>query len=136
MIPLNINTNLGLLIMRLGVGGLMLIHGLSKIAGGIGAVKYLVESAGLPSFIAYGVYVGEVIAPVMILIGLRTRIAAAIMAVNCLAAVFMYHPDGFLALNATGGWSLELIVLFLMGAVALFFTGAGRYALSRRSIWD
>ena len=136
MIQLNINTNLGLLIMRLGVGGLMLIHGLSKIAGGISTVKYLVESAGLPSFFAYGVYIGEVIAPIMILIGFRTRLAAAIMAFNCLVAVIMYHPGGFLSLDATGGWALEFIALYLIGAVALFFTGSGRFAVSRKSIWD
>lgn len=136
MIKLNINIDLGLLVMRLGVGGLMLIHGLSKIVNGIGAVKYLVDSAGLPSFIAYGVYVGEVVAPIMLLIGFRTRLAAVIMAFNCLVAMIMYHPGGFFSLNDTGGWSLELIGLYFIGAVALFFTGSGRYSVSRKSIWD
>lgn len=114
----------------------MLIHGLSKIVNGIGAVKYLVESAGLPSFIAYGVYVGEVVAPIMLLTGFRTRLAAAIMAFNCLVAMIMYHPGGFFSLNDTGGWSLELIGLYFIGSVALFFTGSGRYSISRKSIWD
>ncbi len=136
MIPLNININLGLLIMRIGVGGLMLLHGIGKIFNGIGAVKYLLESSGIPSFLAYGVYVGEVIAPIMIVIGLRTRLAAAVMALSCLVAMAAHHPGGIFSLNEMGGWSLELIGLYFIGAVALVFTGAGRYALSRRSIWD
>ena len=136
MISLNINTNLGLLIMRLGVGGLMLLHGISKIFGGIDAVKHILESSGIPAFLAYGVYVGEVIAPIMILIGFRTRLAAAVMALSCFVAAATYHPGGIFSLNETGGWSLELIGLYLIGSMALFFTGAGRYALSSRSIWD
>jgi len=136
MIPLNININLGLLIMRLGVGGLMLLHGIAKVFGGIGTVKYLLEAAGIPSFLAYGVYIGEVIAPIMIVVGLRTRLAAAVMALSCLVAAALHHPGGIFSLNDTGGWSLELIGLYFIGAVALIFTGAGRYALSRRNIWD
>ena len=98
MIKLNTNINLGLLVLRLGVGGMMLIHGLSKIIGGIGSVKYLVEAAGLPSFLSYGVYVGEVIAPLMIIFGWRTRLGALILAVNCLVAasgrICLFGGDG------------------------------------------
>ncbi len=122
--------------MRLGVGGMMLIHGLSKIIGGIGSVKYLVEAAGLPSFLSYGVYVGEVIAPLMIIFGWRTRLGALILAVNCLVAAVMYHPGGYASLGATGGWSLELVGLYFVGALVLIITGGGRHAINRRTMLD
>ncbi|MDE7134978.1 MAG: DoxX family protein [Rikenellaceae bacterium] len=136
MIKLNTNIDLGLLVLRLGVGGMMLIHGLSKIIGGIGAVKYLVEAAGMPSFLAYGVYVGEVIAPLMIVFGWRTRLGALLLAVNCIVAAVMYHPGGYLSLGATGGWSLELVGLYFLCALVLVVTGGGRYAINRRTVLD
>lgn len=56
----------------------MLLHGIAKLTHGIDFIKSV---AGV---FAYGVYVGEVLAPIAILIGFRTRIAAAVYAVNCL----------------------------------------------------
>ena len=59
----------GKLVLRLAIGGLMLFHGVAKMVNPdfmTGIVK-LVTAAGLPTEVAYGVYIGEVIAPVMIL---------------------------------------------------------------------
>ncbi len=130
------NIDLGLLILRISVGGLMLLHGISKLQHGAGFIEQVVLNAGLPSFVAYGVYVGEVIAPLLIIIGLCTRGAAAVFAFNCLVATLLVHSQTIFTLNEQGGWALELLGLYFLGAVALAFTGGGKYAVSSKYIWD
>ena len=130
------NIDLGLLILRLSVGVLMLLHGIAKLQHGAGFIEQVVVGAGLPSFIAYGVYVGEVIAPLFIILGYGTRVASIIFAGNCLVATLLVHSQDLFTLNETGGWTVELLGLFFFGAVALIFTGAGKYALSSKHIWD
>lgn len=130
------NIDLGLLIMRLAVGGMMIIHGISKLVYGVGPIEGMLEAAGLPTVFAYGVYVGEVIAPLLIILGFATRGAAAIMTFNCIVAAMMAHSGELLSLSPMGGWAVELLGLFLFGALALVFTGGGKYALSKKYIWD
>lgn len=128
--------DLGLLIIRLSVGILMLLHGISKLQHGVGPIEGIITSAGLPAFLTYGVYLGEVIAPLFIIFGFGTRLAALVLAGNCLVAALTAHPSDIISLNATGGWGVELLGLYFFGAVALIFTGGGKYALSRKYIWD
>lgn len=130
------NIDLGLLILRLSVGGLMLLHGIAKLQHGAGFIEQVVVGAGLPSFIAYGVYVGEVIAPLLILLGYATRGAAVVFAGNCLVATLLVHSQDIFTISEQGGWTVELLGLFFFGAVALVFTGGGKYALSKKYLWD
>lgn len=130
------NYDLGLLILRISIGLLMLFHGIGKLQGGLGFIQGMLEAKGLPGFIAYGALVGEILAPLAILLGFRTRIAAAIFAFNMLVAVLMVHTAQFFGLNETGGWTLELQGLYFLGALALFFTGAGKLAISSSNNWD
>ncbi|RZJ50711.1 MAG: DoxX family protein, partial [Flavobacterium sp.] len=79
------NTDLGLLVLRISIGGLMLFHGVSKILHGI---SFLTENMGA---VGYAVYIGEVLAPLAILLGWRTKIAAVIFAINCIVAIAVAH---------------------------------------------
>ncbi len=133
---MNKNNDLGLLVLRISIGVLMLLHGISKLVYGVDFIKGMLEGMGLPSFFAYGVLVGEVLAPIAILIGYRARIAAAIYAFNCVVAIAMVHSGDLFSLNKFGGWGVELLVLYLFGAVAIFFTGAGKLAVSSSNNWD
>jgi len=133
---MNISTSIGVLILRLSVGGLMILHGISKLIHGISPIEGMVEASGMPSFIAYGVYIGEVLAPLLIILGVATRASALVFAINCLVALFMAHSSHIFSLNDTGGWAVELLGLYLFGAVALIFTGGGRFAISRKHFWD
>ena len=130
------NNDTGLLILRLAIGGFMIIHGISKLFYGIGPIEGLVEAAGLPAFFAYGVYVGEVVAPLLIILGLATRGAAAVMVFNCIVATLMAHSGDIFSLSPIGGSAVELLGLYLFGALTLVFTGAGKYSLSHKYIWD
>jgi putative oxidoreductase len=108
----------------------MLLHGIGKLMYDIDFIK------GMAGVFAYGVYLGEVLAPIAILIGFRTRIAAAVYAFNCLTAIFLAHSGDIFKLNEFGGWAIELLGLYLFGALVLFFTGGGKLALSKSHQWD
>lgn len=130
------NTDLALLILRITIGVLMLLHGIGKLEHGLGFIKGLLNNHNLPTFIAYGALVGEVLAPLAMIIGFRTRIAAAIFAFNCMMAVALTQSQLVFQLNDHGAWAIELLGLYFLAAVALIFSGAGKYAVSQESIWD
>lgn len=123
--------DIGRLVLRLTLGILILLHGVAKIAGGPGGIIGMVEKTGLPGELGYLVYVGEVIAPLLLIIGLWTRIAAALIAGNMLVAVVLAHTGDLLTLTRSGGWALELQAMFFFVAVAIVLLGPGRYAVSR-----
>ena len=122
----------GKLILRLTVGVLMLLHGVAKVSGGVGGIGGMLQSAGLPSALAYGVYVGEVLAPLLVIIGFYARIGALIMVVNMLFAIGLAHMKDIFLLTKTGGWAIELQAFFLFSALAVALIGPGRYAINRR----
>lgn len=124
------NIDLGLLTLRIAVGGLMLFHGISKLFHGI---SFLTQDMGI---FGYAVYIGEVFAPLAILIGWRTRIASFFYAINCIVAIGYAHLAELFRLSEHGGYANELLMLYLLGAITLGFTGAGRYAISTKNNWD
>jgi putative oxidoreductase len=123
------NDDAGKLILRLAVGILILLHGISKLSTGIGGIAGMLTSHGLPAGVAYLVYVGEILAPVLMIIGVLTRPAAVVVVINMLFALFLAHSSQFFTLGKTGGWSLELQGMFLFGALAVAFLGAGRFSV-------
>lgn len=130
------NQHLALLILRLTLGFLLLLHGVAKISGGVEGIGRRMTASGLPEFFAYGVYVGEVIAPLLLIVGYRTRLAALVFSFNMLVAALLAHADDIFSLNDKGAWAIELIGLYFFGALALFFSGGGKYALSTSNRWD
>lgn len=132
---MNKNTALGLLILRIAVGALMLFHGIAKL-GGVSFIEGMLDEKGLPSFLAYGVYITEIIAPLLILVGYRTRLASVAYIFGLLFAVTLVHSGDLFSLNENGGWQLELLGLYLFGTLSLFFTGGGKFAVSTTNKWD
>lgn len=125
------NDDLGKLILRLTVGILMLFHGVAKIMnpGSVDFIGSALAGSGLPSILAYGVYIGEVIAPLMIIVGLYCRYGAIIVVINMVFAILLMHSGDIFALTDHGGWRLELQGFYLFGAVAIMFLGSGRQAV-------
>lgn len=118
--------DMGKLLLRLAVGGLMLFHGLSKLAQGIG---WLI---GMVGFLGYGVFLGEVVAPLLIIVGYRTRLAALVVAFDMVMAVLLVLRQSVFALKEMGGgWAIELEAFYFLGSIALFFMGAGKYRISK-----
>ncbi len=122
-----LNDNVGKLLVRLTVAGLMLFHGIGKwntINDPQGAVTMIgknLKDAGVPEFVKYGVIIGEVIAPLFIIVGLFTRPAALIMAINMVVAVCMAHRAQIFTLDEHGSYALELQSFYFFGALAIVF---------------
>jgi putative oxidoreductase len=119
----------GKLLLRLALGGLLLLHGLAKIHGGIDFVIDGVAKMGLPPVVAYGVYIGEVLAPLLLILGIWTRSAALVVVINMLAAVALVHVGDLRSLSPSGGWKVELQAFYLATALAIALLGPGRCAL-------
>lgn len=119
----------GKLLIRVTVGFLVLLHGIFKISAGVGFIAGMLAKAGLPGGIAYLVYVGEIVAPLLMIAGLYTRAAAGVVVINMLVAFGLVHMADFFALTKQGGWALELQGLYLFGALTVVLLGAGRFSL-------
>ncbi len=124
--------DVALLILRLVLGGLILVHGLSKLPPPSAFIVSVLAKANLPEVLAYGVYVGEIVAPVLLIVGVWTRLAAVLIAINMIFAVALVNLPSLFKLNESGGYALELDAIYLFTAVALVFAGAGRFSVGGR----
>ncbi len=123
--------DMGKLVLRITVAGMMLFHGVAKTIN-TGSIDYIgskLVATGLPSFVAYGVYIGEILAPLLILIGLYSRLGAAIIIINMLFAIGLSHMGDILALTKHGGWAIELQMFYLLGAICIVLMGSGKLAV-------
>ncbi len=127
------STDFTKLLLRLTVGGLMIFHGISKIAHGIDWLGPAAASAGLPEFVKYGVYLGEVIGPILLILGYHTRIGALLVAADMVFAIFIAHRHQLFSVGPGGGWAVELPVFYLLSSVAVFFLGGGKYSVGGSS---
>lgn len=109
----------GVLLLRFTVAGLMLFHGVAKLRNGLGGIESLLAGQGLPTWFAYGVLVGEILAPLLILAGIWVRPAALVMAFNMVVAVALAHPSQLLTLGRSGGYGLEAQAFFFLCSVAV-----------------
>ena len=125
--------DVGKLVLRLSVGILVLLHGISKLLNGIDGIAGMLAGHGLPSFIAYGVYLGEVIGPLLVIFGLFTRVGALLMVGNMLVALGLAHMQQLFSLGQMGGWALELQGMFLFTSVAVVLLGAGAYSVGGKA---
>jgi uncharacterized membrane protein YphA (DoxX/SURF4 family) len=120
--------DVGVLILRIGVGAAILQAGLRKAFGFDATVEYMVSGGWrLPKFAAFMVTAAETLGGIGLLLGLLTPVAAC--------AVVGAMIDAW-AVNVSGAafWSDPFNVPFLLavGAAALLFTEAGSYSLDAR----
>ena len=99
---------IGKLVLRLTVGGLMLFHGIDKFLhpGSVGFIGQKLEAMNLPAQLAYGVYVGELIAALMLVVGAFSRLGALLIVINMLVAISLMHSNALFSLSKHGGWAL------------------------------
>jgi len=118
---------LGFRLLSAVVAGLFLLHGLAKVQHGLGWVEDALPTFGLPGFLAYGAYLGEVVAPLLVISGFFVAPAALVMAANMVMAIALAHGAQLFSLNPqTGGYALELQALYLAGSLAIAFMAPGR----------
>jgi putative oxidoreductase len=122
----------GKFVVRLTVGVLMLFHGVHKVLTGIDPIKHMIAAQGLPDWLSYGVYLGEVVGPVLVIIGLLSRVGGLLIVVDMIAAIalaVLNKEVGLLGLTNFGGYILELEAFFLFSGLAVVFLGAGRFSV-------
>jgi putative oxidoreductase len=123
----------GKLILRIMLGFLILLHGIHKLTGGVDWLDGMLANEGLPAFFKYGVYVGEVIAPLLVIAGWYSRIGAWLIAVNMLFAIGLTSGSELFSINPkSGGLAIELEYLYMFTAIALGLIGPGRYAFNQK----
>lgn len=117
----------GKLILRLGASALMLTHGFGKLMKLIenGTEASFADPLGVGAFATLLLAIlAEVICPLAIILGWKTRLAAVPPIITMAIAVFMIHADD--------GWGRqELPLLFLFAFVAIALLGAGKLAIEK-----
>ena len=129
--PQSVDT--GTLVLRLTVATILLFHGVFKLTHGVAWMAGPLGAVGLPGFLGYGAYVAEVLAPILLIVGYQVRLAALVIVFDMLMAIVLVLRDKVFAVTGGGGWGIELEAFILLGAVAIFFLGSGRYRLGRPS---
>lgn len=118
-------------ILRIVTGFLFAAHGWQKfneftIAGTQAAFAQM----GVPAanLVAPVVATLELVGGVALILGVLTRVFAALLAVNMLGALFLVHaPAGIFA--ATGGY--ELVLILAAAALAVALVGAGKVSVDK-----
>ena len=108
-----------MVLLRITLALLMLFHGWAKIRYGIGSIEAQIASRGAPGWLAYAVYLGEVVAPLLLLVGLWVVPAALVIAINMLVAFALVHTKQILLLQNSGGWALELQAFYFVTALVV-----------------
>src|SRR5688572_1586124 len=118
-------TDVGVLLLRLVAGGFMLGHGIPKLTKMAGGDMGFADPIGLGEPISLVLTVfAEAICPILIIIGLGTRLAALFPAVVMAVAGFIVHADDPIKKR-------ELVFIYLAVFIALSFLGSGKYSLDR-----
>ena len=139
----SLSTSIGLLILRLGVGGYLCSHGAGKLrmlmAGDFATLGDPIGIGSVPSLVL--LTMAEFLCSILVMIGLGTRFAAVPVVVAMAVAAFVAHAKDpwsseTAALAFFGGesktwFSKEPALLFLFCFLALAFTGAGDLSLDR-----
>lgn len=132
---MNASNDVGKLILRISIGGLMLFHGINKL-GGIDFICGQFSKIGLPGFLGYLVYLGELIAPLLLLIGFRSRISGLLVSATMVVAVLLVHAGDIFKLGDHGESAIEIQLLYFFGGLAIYFLGGGNLAASSSNKWD
>jgi putative oxidoreductase len=122
--------DIGKLIARLSVSLLLLFHGSYKLLNGIEPIKHMVTGHHMPEPLAYGVYLGELVGPILVTIGLFSRLGGALIMVNMMVAVYLTSMHQLLAVKPGGGYALELETFYLIGGLCVILSGAGRFSVA------
>jgi putative oxidoreductase len=123
--------SLGKLVLRLTVGPLILLHGIHKMLHleSLDSIGKMLVGINLPTALAYGVFLGEVVGPLMIIMGIYSRLGGLLVFGNMVFALLLAHHAQLFTLTGNGGWALELQAFYLLCGLAILFLGSGRFAI-------
>ena len=125
------NEDVAKFLLRLTTGILMLFHGVDKLLNlqTLGYIKNQLIEYNLHPVLAYGVFVGEIVAPILLILGIYARFGGLLIFINMLFAIILVHLNELLRLTEHGGWALELQAFYLISGLTILLIGSGRYAI-------
>jgi putative oxidoreductase len=127
MKSLNSLQPLGLLILRMVLGLIFFSHGYPKLAHSGAAMQAFFVEHGLPGYFVYISGVLEVFGAILLVLGLFTRAAALLLAIEMGVAIWKVHSTGsYLAVH-----NYEFPLAILAGSFALATAGAGQLSLDQ-----
>jgi len=118
--------DLAKLILRFLVAGLLLPHGIHKVITGHGFIIKTLSENGLPTFLWVGVPVAEVLAPILLILGILTRAANLLIIATMMFVIGMVFGIRIFDPNDYGGFSGEVILFYMFGALASLLLGPGK----------
>ena len=118
--------NLAVLLLRVFMGtSLFLRHGLEKITGFSEMVKHFPDPLGIGAQWSLGfALISDALCSLLLIIGLGTRWAAFIIAVNTAVAFVFVHR-----MHLSGEHNGEMAWMYLAASLALFLSGAGKFSV-------
>ncbi|MEK9131640.1 MAG: DoxX family protein [Patescibacteria group bacterium] len=115
------NTDLGLFLVRLGIGLVFIIHGWMKLSDMTGTLSFFVDMLHVGAFWAYLVAWVEFLGGLSMLLGVWTYWTGVILAINMVFAIVLVKVGkGF-----AGGYEFDL--LLLLASLAIATVGPGKY---------
>ncbi|HUG12191.1 MAG TPA: DoxX family protein [Opitutaceae bacterium] len=123
------NVDLGLLVLRLGLGvPMLMLHGWGKLMSLLSGEARIPDVLGIGSMATLILAVlAEVVCSALLILGLWTRLAAAFLIATMGCAFALAHKFAL-----TGGNSGELALIYLVGFLVIFFAGAGKYSVDKK----
>jgi putative oxidoreductase len=119
------------LLLRVSLGVMFLVHSvyLKGVVFTLAGTAQFFVSLGLPAVVAYVVFALEAIGGVLLVLGIRTRVVAAVLVPVLIGATWAHWDNGWLFQNAGGGWEYPLFLACATAVQALL--GGGRFSLDR-----
>ena len=119
------NRDLGLLLLRVGISGMMLVHGIPKISKLFESPVEFGDPLGVGAMLSLILaLIGEVVAPIFIILGYKTKLAAIPALITMLVAAFVVHAkDDF--------YTKEKALLYGLCFLVIAIAGAGKYAIEK-----
>ena len=128
--------NYSLIILRAALGIILFAHGAQKLLGLFGGagfdatLHFFQTQLGIPPALTIMAIFAEFFGGLMVLLGIFTRLGAALIAIDMAVALVTVHlPQGFFI--AGGKVGFEYVFALLLMALYLVINGAGGLSLDR-----
>ena len=120
--------NIADLIGRILISALFLLNGIFKISNYVGTIGWM-ESFGMPGILLIPAIILEIAGPVLIIIGYKTKLAAGLLSLFCIATAFIFHNDFGNQMQLT---SFLKNIALAGGFLILFVNGAKGFSLDNK----
>ena len=120
--------NIADLIGRILISALFLLNGIFKISNYDGTIGWM-ESFGMPGILLIPAIILEIAGPVLIIIGYKTKVAAGLLSLFCIATAFIFHNDFGNQMQLT---SFLKNIALAGGFLILFVNGAKGFSLDNK----